>query len=619
MKLTKSQELASMHYQGPALVLAVPGAGKTTVLLHRIDNLINHYGVNPKEILSITFSKAQAMDMEQRFRKNKKGPSAHFSTIHAFAYDIIRAYSRQEKVQIDLIEGSNSYNKYALVKRIYYNINKSFIKDDSLEEFFTAYSFIKNTMISPEKYLDDNKLKIKNFLKIYKEYESFKSENNLIDFDDMLTHAYMILQEDERILNRIRKAFKFIQVDEAQDTSKIQIKIITLIAQPLNNLFIVADDDQSIYGFRGAAPTDLLSFPKRYKDAKVFFMEENFRSSADIVGLANKFINKNKLRYKKNMIATKNKSEPIKLIRGKNLGAEHSYLIEEIKKNLEEDKSIAVLYRNNISGLALMDLLKENNISYFNRDKSKAYLSHFIIEDILNILKLAEDPSDINAYEKIYYKLNAYLKKDYLSHLRYMSGSMTIFDGLLDIPNLKDFQKENIINLSYDFKAIGKLKIPKAITYIERQLGYGVYLKDKTKKSGNEGYSPELILESLKEISKNMNYSYELEEKLKNIRHEKTNIPQNLTLSTIHSSKGLEFDVVYIIDLIEGEFPSTKAQELSPQKDDLAMEEERRLFYVGMTRARESLSLLSLKYRNHKRVEASSFYEDIRKGKQTSK
>ena len=189
---------------------------------------------------------------------------------------------------------------------------------------------------------------------------------------------------------------------------------------------------------------------------------------------------------------------------------------------------------------------------------------------------------------------------------------MTAFDGLLDIPNLKDFQKENIINLSYDFKAIGKLEIPKAITYIERQLGYGIYLKEKTKKSGNEGYSPELILEGLKEISRKMNYSYELEDKLKKIRSEKTNIPQKLTLSTIHSSKGLEFDVVYIIDLIEGEFPSTKAQELSPQGDDLAMEEERRLFYVGMTRARESLSLLSLKYRNHQRVEASSFYEDIR-------
>lgn len=615
MKLTKSQELAAMHFQGPALVLAVPGAGKTTVLLHRIENLINHYNVNPKEILSITFSKAQALDMEKRFNSKRNGASAHFSTIHALAYDIVRAYSRQEKIQIDLIEGSNTYNKYSLVKRLYYNINNSFIKDDSLEEFFTAYSYIKNSMISPEKYLEDNKLKFKNFLKLYKDYESFKSQNNLIDFDDMLTYAYMILQEDERILNRIQKAFRYIQVDEAQDTSKIQIKIISLIAQPNNNLFIVADDDQSIYGFRGANPTDLLSFPQKYEDAKVFFMEDNFRSNEDIVGLANQFINKNKVRYKKNMLATKGKIEPIKLVKGKNLAAEHSYLVEKIKENLQEDKTVAVLYRNNISGLALMDLLKENNIAYYNRDKSKAYLSHFIITDILNILRLAEDPSDIASYEKIYYKLNAYLKKDFLSYLRNLSGSMTVFDGLLQIPGLKDFQKENIINLSYDFKAIAKLDLPKAITYIERQLGYGVYLSEKTKKSGNEGYSPELILESLKEISKGMKSSYELENKLKNIRTEKTNIPQKLTLSTIHSSKGLEFDVVYIIDLIEGEFPSSKAQDQSPQGVDLALEEERRLFYVAMTRARESLHLLSLKYRNHKRVEPSSFYEDIRKVK----
>lgn len=611
MNLTKSQEAASMHKDGPALVLAVPGAGKTTVLLQRIDNLVNIHGVNPKNILSITFSKAQAMDMEKRF-KNKYPSNAHFATIHAFAYDIIRAYAKENKRQIDLIEGKAGFNKYGLIKRLYYSLNSTFIKDDTLEEFFTAYSFIKNSMISPTTYMEDYKPKIKNFKNLICQYESFKKERHLIDFDDMLTLALEILEREEKILRRIRNRFKYIQVDEAQDTSKIQIQIIRKIAQPLDNLFIVADDDQSIYGFRGASPKDLLAFPKAYPQAQVFFMEENFRSYEDITGTANIFIKKNKNRYNKTIISTKGKKEPVKVITCNNIKAQYDYLVDRIREDLDQAKTVGVLYRNNISGLGLMDSLKEADLPYFNRDHSKAYLAHFVIEDMVNILKLAHDPSDVGLYEQVYYKLNAYLKKSYLPYLRNLPGSMTVFDGLLDIPGLKDYQKEKIIDLAYDFRTVKELDLPKAISYIEKQIGYGTYLEDKTKKSGNEGYSPDLVLESLKYISRGLTSPYDLEEKLLLIRNEQSQMGQPLSLTTVHSSKGLEFDRVYLIDLVEGEFPSHKSQELSPKGRAEALEEERRLFYVAMTRAREGLSLFTLKFRNHKRVSPSSFFMDIK-------
>mgnify|MGYP002723213209 CR=1 FL=1 len=611
MKLTQAQENALNHYEGPCLVLAVPGAGKTTVLLHRIENLIENHGVDPRKIISITFSRAQAQDMEERF-KNKDQASPHFSTIHSFAYDIVRAYAREEKVHLDLIEGKGSYNKYALVKRLYYSINKAFIKDDTLEEFFTAYSFIKNSMISPQSYYKEERPKIKSFLEVIEAYEDFKEENNLIDFDDMLTLALAILLDNEKILQRIRTAFHFIQVDEAQDTSRVQMEIIKLIAVPKNNLFMVADDDQAIYGFRGADPQDLLKFTKTFKGAKVYYMEENFRSTEDIARVSSSFIAHNKNRYKKTIKPQKPKGLPVGLVSCKNAQSQLDYVVEGVKKDLEEGLHPAILYRNNISSLALMDRFTEEGIDFYNRDRSKAYLSHFLVTDILDILRLSEDPYDIESYENIYYKLGAYLKKSYLPYLRNMDSRTDVFEGLLEIPGLKSYQKDRIIDLYYSFRTIKKLPLDKAISFIAKDLGYGTYLMEKSHKSGTDGYSPEIIMDNLKLISKGLETSTDLEDKIETIRKSRHHRKERLTLSTVHSAKGLEFDSVYLVDLVEGEFPSAQSQKLSPQDALLAMEEERRLFYVAMTRARDKLKLITIKRRNNKKVDPSQFFTMVR-------
>lgn len=621
MNLTKAQEEASMHYNGPALVLAVPGAGKTTVLLKRIENLIKIYGIKPHNILSITFSKSQAVDMESRYESAIKSinpqTSPHFSTIHAFAYSILRAYSKENNKSLKLIEGVSDYNKFSLIKRLYYNLNNSFIADDTLEEFFTSLTFIKNSMINPEEYLVSHRPQIKNFIKLYKLYEDTKSENNMIDFDDMLTNAHGILMTDEKILRRIRNRYKYIQVDEAQDTSKIQLEMIKLISKPYDNLFMVADDDQSIYGFRGSAPDELLAFRETYPDGKLFFMEENHRSSKDIVLVSNRFINDNVNRYKKVISTSKDKYKPIKLVTCKNIHVEHKYLIDSIKEERLNypDSNIAVLYRNNISGLTLIDNFEKAGIPFSIKDK-RTYLDHYVIEDILNILKFSLDTTDVSLYEQIYYKLNAYLRKDYLNHLSYMDSSMTVFDSLLEIPYLKEYQIDRIFQLKHSFKRLSKLPLDRAIEYIENTIGYSDYLKEKIKRSGTAGFSTELILESLKLLAKGLESPYELEEKLMRIKNLRTfKVPGSVSLSTIHSSKGLEYDSVYVVDLVEGEFPSDKSVDIDPRGIDLSLEEERRIFYVAITRAKKQLTLLSLKSRNNEPVAPSSFFTKLKKMK----
>ncbi|MDO5688855.1 MAG: ATP-dependent helicase [Tissierellia bacterium] len=620
MNLTPQQEQAILHVQGPALVLAVPGAGKTTVLLHRIQNLIEHNGVAPDQILSITFSKAQAMDMQQRFFLRQdpdlmKSGQPSFSTIHAFAYQILRTYNREQNRHLELIEGSSDYNKYALIRSLYYRMHHSYITDDTLETFFTELSYIKNTMLSLDDYLKLFQPEVKGFRDLVLQYEGFKKQRHFIDFDDMLTLSLEIIQQDDALLARIRRAYPFIQVDEGQDTSKIQLELISLLAEPNNNLFIVADDDQSIYGFRGARPEELLRFKEKYPEGTLFFMEENHRSYKDIVMVSNAFIRGNKHRYEKKIHTKKEKLKPIEIVSCKNANVQTAYLVERMKQERKDpQRKIAILYRNNVSGMALFGAFEAAGIPYYLRDAKRTYLSHFVLEDILNLLFFARDPSDLELFEKIYYKLNAFLKKDYLGFLRSTNYAENIFDRLLEIPYLKEYQIERILRLKHSFQFLAKLSIPDAIEYIEQELGYGAYLEERIRRSGTGGDPVDVILENLKLLAHGMKEPAELLERLEQLRNQRSfPSPDAVTLSTIHSAKGLEYDSVYMIDLVDGEFPSQHSCKMDPRGDSMAQEEERRLFYVGMTRAKSSLTLISLKTRNGKKVQSSRFFEEVRR------
>lgn len=615
MKLSNQQREAMQHYLGPGLTLAVPGAGKTTVLIYRILHLIEKYNIPPEKILSITFSKNQTVDMKERFEKitEERGNkvSGNFYTIHAFSYKILREYLKRHHLNLTLIEG-NSFNKNKLIRRIHFEKFREYISPEEIEKFNAHYSLMKNKMIPLEEYMKNTSVPHK-FKDLYREYEKAKKGNYLIDFEDMLYKTYEILEEDKTILGRIKRQYPFIQVDEAQDTSPLQIQIIRKIAEPENNFFIVADDDQSIYGFRGAEPSFLLNFKNNYPEGKIYYIEENFRSTPTIIETAHTIIDKNKNRYRKNIYTQKKETFPIRLIKTKTTYGQYKFLAEELKEN--EGKT-AVLFRNNLSSLALLNYLDRENISFSIRSSPYQYLNHFLLEDIVNIIAFAEKPEDQQIFEKIYYKLGAYISRKQLSYLPTFDENTSILQQILDDPSLKDYQIGKIEKIIKVLKKIKKSKIEDAIDLIFYDLDYENYL-DKKLSLEDRTESIQFLLESYKEIFKDCENSEELLFKRKEIigkikYYEKIN--SDITLSTIHRSKGLEYDKVYIIDLIGGEFPSRSQDPLLSERIKHS-EEERRLFYVAMTRAKKELILITSKERNGNKVGSSKFYEEVKNTK----
>lgn len=619
MNLSEEQKKAISHIKGPALVLAVPGAGKTTVLIHRTANLILNEGISPEKILSITFSRASAKDMQERFN-NLYGDitniPVHFSTIHSFAYKLIRDYAYRKRQRYILIEDmKKKLNKVQLLKNIYFSINNDYITEEKLESIINSIGYIKNMLITPDEYVSQFKVDTNNFLEIFNAYESYKKNNSLIDFDDMLTLALDILQEDKYLLEKYRSRYEYIQVDEGQDTSKVQLEIIRTLAHPKNNLFIVADDDQSIYGFRGAYPEGLFQFNKIYKDGKIYYMEENYRSTKNIVNICNRFIKKNTLRFNKDIFTKNPYIEPIKLVKVKNLEEQYTYLMDQLE-GIVDYRNTAILYRNNLSAVGIMETLERKGIPFYIKDFKIKFFDHWLVQDIIDFFLLAQDNSNILAFERIYYKMNGFISKVQLNSIKALHYEDSVFDRLLSLPGLNDFYKKNFLSLKLNFKKLSKLKPYEGIDLIEKNLGYGDYLKESHMRFGYSMDSLEIILNYLKIIASNTMDLNGFLARLKYLEylcsHSKDN-REGLTLSTVHSAKGLEFDRVYMIDLIDGEFPNGSSIDSFNKGDIAPLEEERRLFYVGMTRAKSYLTLITYINKNNKEVKPSRFLLELEK------
>lgn len=616
MKLSTEQQQAIDHISGPALVLAVPGAGKTTVLINRTKNLIDNYKINPDKILSITFSKASAIDMKERFVKSfPEFPHAKvkFSTIHAFCFSLIREYSLITKTNYRLIEDDkNPINKYSILKKIYLDINNDYITEEKLDLLLNSIGYIKNMMISPNEFINDNKIDIANFLDVYIVYNQYKRKNNLIDFDDMLTISLEILNQNKYLLDKYRHKFDFFQLDEGQDTSKIQLTIIRMLASPKDNIFIVADDDQSIYGFRGAFPKGLLEFKKEYPKGKLYFMERNYRSTKNIVSICNRFIKSNKLRYNKEIWTENNFLEPINIVKVKTINDQYKILIDELK-GIDLSKC-CILFRNNLSSVGLMETLERNNISFYTTDTKLRFFNHWILQDIIKFISFAQDTSDMELYETIYYKTKGYISKKHINFAKSLDYRISVFDRIMEYPGLNDYYKRTLRDLNLDFKRISKLKPREAIAYIEKDLEYNEYLKENSMKFGYTYDTLTSILYYLKLISSKSVDLNDLLGRLKYLQQlslNSTNNKESITLSTIHSAKGLEFDRVYMVDLVEGDFPSATSIESLEKGDFEPLEEERRLFYVGMTRAKSHLTLLTIKYIGDKYLTPSRFLQEL--------
>lgn len=614
MKLTNEQEQASKHGKGPALVLAVPGSGKTTMLLRRTKLLIES-GVDPKRILIITFSKMAAKDMEMRFLKNlyKGGPKPYFSTIHSFCYSIIRSFERKSGLEYRLLESNNGLNKYKLLKDLFFDFNSYYPNEDQLDNLIREISYVKNKMVDPTAFSKNTACKTPKFKDIFDKYESVKKANLFIDFDDMINLSMEILKNNQTILNGVRKAYDYVMVDEGQDTSYGQMQVIQSIVKPKNNLFIVADDDQSIYGFRGADYKGLFNLSKTYPNLMEYYLSVNFRSTHSIVNTCRMFIEQNKDRFEKKLSTFHEKGNPPKVLRLKDLKAQYEYIIKELQE--KDLGQVAILYRNNICALGLVEALESHNISFRSNDTKNYIMSHWVLRDLFDIIEFSKDTSRIDLYERFYYKINGYVSKNNVDYVKKRQNGQSVFD-ILSKAQIPNYLQKNLRDLKSDFQHLKSLPLKDAFRFIEFDLNYRTYITKHAKTFGSSEQSSLRILFYLKYIAKK---EKDLDLFIGRLKHLDYLLKggrvndSSLVLSTLHGAKGLEFDSVFIIDLIDGIIPSPSSPKNSDLENRLELEEERRLFYVGMSRAKKNLYLLSPKTINHFATKESEFLEQVRK------
>lgn len=612
VKLNQQQKEAVQSTKGPVLLLAVPGSGKTTVLVTRLGYMIYCRNIPPESILTVTYTVAATKDMSERFAVRFGEDMAkrlEFRTINGICAMIIQYYGRRiGKTPFELVKDEKATT--GMLIKICQDHGMGYPTESDLKNVRTLITYIKNMMLNEEelqKLEEESDIRIAG---IYREYCRQMREQKLMDYDDQMLYAYNILRKDPGVLAYFQNRYPYICVDEAQDTSKIQHAIIALLAAGTGNLFMVGDEDQSIYGFRAAYPEALLSFEKKHSGAKVLLMEENFRSNAKIVEAADKFIQKNTLRHEKHMRAAREAGADIREISLKSRKAQYVYLMKAAQEcttgmagmsGSEEhrgraDASVtetAVLYRDNECAIPLIDLLERKNIPYRMRNADLSFFTHRTVLDVQNIIRFAMDPKDTELFMQIYYRLKLFFnKKDALRYAQIsQEKDMEVLDAALKYGNLEKNQEDNIRNLKRQMVRILNMPGDEAVNQILTYMGYQDYLKkmgmnanklETVKLIGSRVESPEKLLERLEE--------------LRMIIQEKVSDKDcPFILSTMHASKGLEYDTVYLLDVMDGILPEkVLANPRTASKEELeTYEEERRLFYVGVTRAKNQLNVFT--------------------------
>lgn len=612
VKLNQQQKEAVQSTKGPVLLLAVPGSGKTAVLVTRLGYMIYCKNIPPESILTVTYTVAATKDMSERFAVRFGEDMAkrlEFRTINGICARIIQYYGRRiGKTPFELVKDEKATT--GMLIRICQDHGMGYPTESDLKNVRTLITYIKNMMLNEEelqKLEEESDIRI---AEIYREYCRQMREQKLMDYDDQMLYAYNILRKDLGVLAYFQNRYPYICVDEAQDTSKIQHAIIALLAAGTGNLFMVGDEDQSIYGFRAAYPEALLSFEKKHSGAKVLLMEENFRSNAKIVEAADKFIQKNTLRHEKHMRAAREAGADIREISLKSRKAQYVYLMKAAQKcttgmagmsGSEEhrgraDASVtetAVLYRDNECAIPLIDLLERKNIPYRMRNADLSFFTHRTVLDVQNIIRFAMDPKDTELFMQIYYRLKLFFnKKDALRYAQIsQEKDMEVLDAALKYGNLEKYQEDNIRNLKRQMVRILNMPGDEVVNQILTYMGYQDYLKkmgmnanklETVKLIGSRVESPEKLLERLEE--------------LRTIIQEKVSDKDcPFILSTMHASKGLEYDTVYLLDVMDGILPEkVLANPRTASKEELeTYEEERRLFYVGVTRAKNQLNVFT--------------------------
>lgn len=596
ISLNSQQQQALLNTQGNVLLLAVPGAGKTTVLVGRIANLILNHGIPPQKILCFTFSRASAKDMGKRFTAlfGELIPTPpRFMTIHRFCNQVLADYACRRGGQFILIEDGKKGqpDKQKLLRELYYKYNQEYLQEDMAEELSTAISYIKNMMLADAQIADFND-DIPHLEDIYQEYRRLKKENAWIDFDDMLTLTHTILNKFPDLLAHYQSCWDYIHVDEAQDNSKVQSEIIHLLAKGCGNLFMVGDEDQSVYGFRGAYPEGLLKFQQDYPNGIILKMEENFRSTGLLVERANQFISLNKNRYEKKMFTQREKGEPIQLLEADDLTDSYGKVCRLLAQPFSG--TTAVIYRHNHSAIPLLDLLERSGVPFSIREHRSSFRHSYIVGDILAFFALSYNGNDSKALQRIGCKTNAYLKRHVLYHLTPDKSYDSLLDKLID--QSTEEMNLNTGKLKYinrQIKALHTMPPLRAIECILYDIGYMDFIQNCFKAQTAAGHLQKL--QALMAVAMQTKTVPQLLDRLEHLEQLISQAPagEAVTLTTAHSAKGLEFDRVILIDLIDSVFPSVGAVNESLAGEDCTlMEEEARLFYVAVTRAKNRLILV---------------------------
>lgn len=594
IKLNNQQLKAVQSVQNPTLLLAVPGSGKTTVLVTRLGYMIYCLGIEPESILTVTYTVAATNYMRQRFETmfgEQLVARLEFRTINGICSKIINYYGNCiGRKAFDLITEEGFKSK--ILSLIYQKELNEYPSENDLQTVITLITYIKNMMLSNEEIESLGKKENLPLAEIYKAYCGELRRQSLMDYDDQMVYAYTMLKTTPQVLEYFQNMYQYICVDEAQDTSKIQHKIIEILAMKNKKLFMVGDEDQSIYGFRAAYPEALLSFESTYPEGKILLMEENFRSDGAIVTAADRFIQKNKLRHKKNMKASRGMAKDIRLIEVKTRKSQYSYLTK-VAENCNVDT--AVLYRDNESIIPVVDMLERSGIDYKIKNADLTFFNHKIVTDIKNIIRFAENPKDTGIFMQIYFKIGTYLSKMGAIEACRISEEkgIPIIDSALRYGRIPKGTEKSLKAMKTHIESILEESAYKAVYRIVNFMGYSAYLERAKIKDGKIS-----ILQALAANEKTPeDFLNRLDELAMIIKNKKNNYDCKFTLSTIHSSKGLEYDTVYIMDVKDGVFPEKVVANRKKATDEeiKTYEEERRLYYVAVTRAKNQLCIFDFK------------------------
>ena len=609
---TKSQSEAIRHVDGPLLVLAGPGSGKTTVVTKRVQYLVQDCSISPSSILVITFTKAAATEMKERFTRlmeqQAQPPGGYgnvsFGTFHAVFFNILKLSYGFTVANIITEETRRQYLKES--------VDRMKLEIDDENEFLTGIageiSLIKNERVELEHYFSKN-CSEEMFRKIYEGYEERKKRARLIDFDDMLVYTWELLSQRKDILSAWQKKYQYILVDEFQDINRLQYDILRLLAEPENNLFIVGDDDQSIYRFRGARPEIMLNFRKDYPQSGQVLLNDNFRSTTQIVEAAGRVIARNKTRFPKNIIARGGDGALVQSLEFPDQQQECAYILREIQNWQARGGSlrqVAVIYRTNTQPRVVIQKLMEYNLPFRVRDQVPNLFQHWIARDLFCYMRLAMGSGLRKDLLPVLNRPKRYLSRECLNDERIS------WEYMLNFYKDKRYVCDRIERLQYDLKMMSRMGPFAAINYIRHVIGYEEYLKEY---AGFRRMNVEDLLEVLSDLQESAReyHTYEewfiyiekYTEEMEQLKKRQQEVKDGVHLTTMHSSKGLEYEKVFILDAAEGITPYKKAV-LEPD-----LEEERRMFYVAMTRAKKELTICWTKKVGSHEKKPSRFLEEM--------